>query len=268
MTKNIPVTGLASKLIVLIYTFYLRRVPVVFEEYNKCPHRTTGFAPCWLMYGMAPVYYVGVGNMKPVGYTTPQNDIEIAFRRIKERAEKLAVHNSNTDFHVGECVVVELCSRSKDAIEWYSIAKVIRREANDQYIKVQYLNNNVHRPKGMVEDVDIKLLYHLKNDIDIAASVAQGSIKEIDHGNIGRKDVIVYIDEILLQKKEKDVISYLIRYSGERLDHVIWLEDNQISPSQLTALEHLVCFDSYYELMNRLRDLFLLLNQSTRMIIR
>jgi hypothetical protein len=135
---------------------------------------------------------------------------------------------------------VELCSRAKDAQEWYSIAKIVKREPNDQYVTVQYINNNALRPKGKIESVDIALLYHLKNDIDIANSIIDGNIREADHGNIGRKNVIVYIEEILLQKKEKDVVSYLIRYSGEDLDHVIWLEDNQIMPSQLTYLEKLV----------------------------
>jgi len=215
-------------------------LPEVFEEYNNTPHSTTGFAPCWLMYGQIPKFFDVPATIKPIGYTSPEQDRDIALKRLQQRGEQLAVHNNNMDFAIGETVLVQLCSRAKDAVEWHSVATVVRRETNDQYIYVKYLNNNAHRPKGFEDSVNVKLLYHIKNDINIMESLVNHEVVETNHGNIGLNDIVVYIDELILKKCEKDEVYYLVRYAGNALDSVIWIRDDDISKNQLTDLERMV----------------------------
>jgi len=226
------------------------------KEYNAQPHATTGFPPCWLMYGVVPMY--GFEDMVPAGFkpnyfTTVEDDLEIAYLKIKARADRMCVKVNNTGYLIKQRVLVQLCSRSRDAQprEWQSVAEILSMGESENKVWVRYLNTNVHRPQGLEEEIDVKHLKPIKNDIDLRSTVMVGSIIGQPHLDVHNKDVVVYIHQLYLYRKltidkdHKHSIAYLLRYAGESHNQAGWVHESDIKSNQLSHVESLVCAALY-----------------------
>lgn len=226
-------------------------IPAIAHSYNNSYHSTIKYPPVWLMYGKPPdIGWEEFANFTPAKFRGDfRKDWNTALRRIKSRAEKLSVDVQNTNYVVGQVVLVQLCSRAEGAPprEWYSAAKIISLGPEKDTVRVRYENCNINRPEGWEQTVPVRLLYPLIDDLDIQASVEAGRTVSAPHPAINARDTRVYIDKILMSRKIKygknkvDETSYLVLYSGNTFLQASWVLDDRLDESQLSHVEELVC---------------------------
>lgn len=223
------------------------------KDYNNVPHSTTGFAPCWLCYGIKPDFGLSAlvpEDYMPTGYTTPEADRITALRKIEERAERRTVLVGNTQFSLGQQVIVQLNSRAKDAHEWHSIAQIIGPGDNDETVMVKFQNTNAQRPEGLEQVVHVKHLVPLQPDVDVYESLKAGALVEAPHSISTKRDVVAYIEQIYMVRhvdhdgKAED--SVLLRYAGESHNQAQWVLQGDVSNRQLSDAEEKVCYYSEY----------------------
>lgn len=234
------------------YDTNVYRVEDVVQEYNSQNHTTTGFPPCWLLYGVVPKVYWQLEpslskDYVPPCFSTPTNDRLIAYNRIRTRAEKRTVVVKNTEYVVSQSVLVQLNSRARDAeaLEWASVGRIISLCDDENKVRVQFLNNNIYRPIGSEEEVDVKLLRPIIEDVDICSSIRGGEFvtKPHPHNIITARDVVAYIDQLYLRRRigtcktDKYEQHYLLRYSGEQIHQVRWVPANDVKNNQLSHAE-------------------------------
>lgn len=253
-------------------------MPAIAHVYNNSYHATIKFPPVWLMYGKAPdIGWAEFSNFTPVKFRGDHTkDWNTALRRIKTRAEKLSVAVPNTNYVVGQNVLVQLCSRAEGAAprEWYSAAKIISLGEDKEMVRVRYRNSNINRPECMEENVPVRLLYPLEDDLDIRASVDAGRAVSAPHSNLNARDTRVYIDKILMSRKIKygrdkvDETSYLVLYCGNTYLQAAWVLDDRLDESQLSHVEELVGKRSFKNhVMHRCWNIYPLWRQTSRRML-
>ena len=224
-------------------------------EYNNADHATTKFPPCWLMYGKHPVYnWEDIVIVKSPRFQDHVKDRQIALNRITGRAEQLSVAVTNSNYVLEQTVLVQLCSTAAEALnrEWASCAKIIGLCAKPEYVRVKYLNTNFSRPEGREEEVPVRLLYPLADDVDLQASIAAGEIVSRPHAALNTRDTRVYVDKIIMVrmlkygKHKADETSYLVLFSGNTLLQASWVLHEHLDMKQLSHVEQLVCNDYFF----------------------
>jgi len=228
-------------------------VPTIAHAYNNSYHSTIKFPPVWLMYGTVPdIGWEEFATFTPVKFRGDfRKDWNTALRRIKSRAEKLSVEVPNTNYLVGQVVLVQLCSRAEGAAprEWYSAAKILSLGAEDM-VRVRYENTNINRPEGLEESVPVRLLYPLVDDLDVEASVTAGATVTVPHTAFNARDTRVYFDKILMSrhiqygKHKTNETSYLVLHCGSSLLQATWVVDDRLDQAQLSHAEELVRIDA------------------------
>ena len=200
------------------------------------------------MYGMPPVYGFDIaGFALPSFKGNHHDDRKKALQHITARADKMRVVIPNTAYVLNQTVLVQLCSRAKEARgrEWCSAAKIIGVSEPD-YVQVKYLNTNYSRPEGYEERVPVKQLCPLVDDVDMQASIQAGEIVHVPHKALHTRDTRVYVDKILMSRKldhgknEKNETSYLVMFSGNSLLQVKWVWSEDLLQGQLSHVEKLV----------------------------
>jgi hypothetical protein len=220
------------------------RVEEVIKEYNSLIHRTTQFPPCWLMYGEIPSQFV----FKPENWTTPEEDVKVAYENIVKRGNDLRVEVTSDMFDVGQICFVQLNSRARDAAprEWHSVGRIKALDVDEKHrARVVFLNTNVGRPKGSEDDIELKHLFPVKDQIDYKHSLQEGDIVLSSINNFTGYDCVLYLEEMYLQRKitTADVTNgtfYLCRYSGEGYKQATWVLSTTIKDNQLSHVEKLV----------------------------
>ena len=203
------------------------------------------------MYGKPPEYgWEHLGNYTPSKYKgDPAKDRVTALQNIQARAQKVSVIVKNSNYVVGQRVLVQLCSRAEGSAtrEWASYAQIIERCQDEDEVVVRYLNTNLGRPEGTDERVPVRLLCPLLDDVDLEASLATGQHVTKPHAGVNTRDTRVYVDKILLKRKIKNghrkelETSYLVMFSGNTVKQAKWVLDDDLAFNQLSHVEELVC---------------------------
>lgn len=209
------------------------------------------------MYGQVPD--CGWASQLPANWTPAKYNKEAleehraqALHNIQKRAAKFTRKVPSTCYSVGQTVIVQLCSRSKGAKlrEWNTFAEVLGPGSDPDHLRVKFQNTVLTRNQWAEEEVAVRLLCPLVDDLDLETSISSDKIVYKPHKGLNSRDVDAFIEKLFMMRvtdtpDERHQTSYLVVFSGETILEASWVNAKSFSASVHSHAESLVRTDVF-----------------------